>query len=182
MYSLRLFNNPSIRRRLHGLVMRLGGDNGLHEDMMQEATIHMWRLEEKRPGQRQAWYLQACRYHLQNYLRAGRSVDSTRHFGARAPDGANGHGLEGPLERFQASEEFIDDMNAKDLISVLSRWLTPVEKQVLDFLADGLSAREIAKRINTSHTRVIHHRRQIALLAVKFGVIPPPKAIRKPRE
>jgi len=178
MDSMRLFNDPSIRRRLHGLVGRLAGNTALQQDMMQEALLHLWQLEEKRPGQSQAWYLQGCRLHLQNYLRLGRSVDSGKHFAAGMPevvDGDDSHGSEGQSDQLEANEEFWGQIHAHDLISVLSPWLTAVEKKVLNCLADGLSARETAKRLNLSHAWVNKQRGQIASLAVKLGIHPPGK-------
>ena len=32
---------------------------------MQEALVQLWLLEERRSGQRQSWYLQSCKFHLQ---------------------------------------------------------------------------------------------------------------------
>jgi DNA-directed RNA polymerase specialized sigma24 family protein len=167
-----MFNNPNVRRRLQGLVQRLAANNGLHDDMMQEALIHLWQSGERHPGQRPAWYLQACRFHLQNYLRLGRSVDSGKHFLSGLPQPINGQDSEEVPRELHTNGDFLDEVTARDLVSVLSRWLTMTEKQVLDCLADGLSAREIAKRLNISHTRVNSCRRHIGLLALKSGITP----------
>lgn len=172
MESMQLFNDPSVCRRLQGLVRRLAGKTGWQDDMMQEALIHLWCEEEKHPGQSQSWYLQSCRYRLQNYLRAGRSVDSGNHFGATMREIVNGDGLEESSDQLAASGAVWDEMYTKDLISVLSPWLTPMEKKVLDCLSDGLSAREIAKRLTVSHTLVNKYRRRIADLAIKLGIVP----------
>src|SRR5215831_16288917 len=48
------------------------------DDLMQEALLHLWRSEQERPGQTTSWYLQGCRFRLQHYLGAGRSLDSTK--------------------------------------------------------------------------------------------------------
>src|SRR2546422_2650466 len=167
-----MFNNPNVRQRLHGLVKRLTANIGLHDDMMQEALIHLWQTGERRPGQRPAWYVQACRLHLQNYLRLGRSVDSGKHFVTGLREAMNGHDSDEVPHQLHTNGEFWEEVNARDLLSILSPWLTPVEKKVLDCLADGLSAREIAKRLNVSHTRVINCRRQIVILALRSGIAP----------
>ena len=167
-----MFDNPNVRQRLHGLVKRLTANNGLHDDMMQEALIHLWQTGERRPGQRPAWYVQACRLHLQNYLRLGRSVDSRKHLVAGLPEAVDGHDSDEVPHQLHTNGEFWDEVNARDLLSILSPWLTPVEKKVLDCLADGLSAREIAKRVSISHTKVITCRHQIVMLALKLGVTP----------
>ena len=167
-----MFNNPDVRRRLQGLVNRLTANKGLHDDMMQEGLIHLWQSGERCPGQRSAWYLQACRFHLQNYLRRGRSVDSGKHFLCELPQTVNGQDSDEVQRELHTDGDFWDEVNARDLVSVLSRWLTPREKQVLDCLADGLSAREIAKRLDLSHTWVITCRRRIVILALKSGITP----------
>ena len=46
------------------IVERLTRNAALNGDLMQEALIHLWRLEEQRPGQSQHWYLRGCRFHL----------------------------------------------------------------------------------------------------------------------
>src|SRR6266446_2306124 len=64
---------------LRQIVFKLTPDRALREDLTQEALVHLWLREKQQPGQTQSWYLQSCRFHLQNYLRNGRSVDSRRH-------------------------------------------------------------------------------------------------------
>src|SRR5947208_2178860 len=50
----------------------------LRDDLMQEALVHLWLMETRRPGQTPSWYLQSCKFHLQHYLAAGRSIDSAK--------------------------------------------------------------------------------------------------------
>ena len=64
--------------RLSKIVIRMTSNPALREDLMQEALIHLWQIQEQRPGQAESWYLQNCRYHLQHYLASGRSVDSPK--------------------------------------------------------------------------------------------------------
>ncbi len=168
-----MIDDPVVWRAVRGIVQRLTADAALHEDLMQEALAQLWHLEEERPGQRQCWYLQGCRFYLQNLLRAGRSMDATKHrwaqmFAAISEDSSEAGSP-------QANEGLLEAISARDLISVLSEWLTPKEKDALLCLADGLSAREIAKRLNISHTLVNRHRRRIAAVALKLGIGLPEK-------
>ena len=164
--------NPGVWRLLRGVVERVTAHSAMHEDLMQEALIHLWQREQEYPSQRQAWYLQSCRLHLHNYLRLGRSVDSPKRLDAATPELPQSDDPDEPLDPLDAHGEFLDEVIARDLISALSLWLTPTETQVLGCLAVGLSAREIARRTGFSHTRINQCRRRIAMLAVKFGITP----------
>src|SRR5262245_40962515 len=64
--------------QLRRIVSRIRSDPALHSDLMQEGLIHLWRIQERRPGQTRSWYLQNCRFHLLHYLMEGRSVDSLK--------------------------------------------------------------------------------------------------------
>ena len=69
-----LIDDVRTRELLSRIVSRLSTNPTGRDDLMQEALVHLWLLEERRPGQRQSWYLQSCKFHLQNYIAAGRSV------------------------------------------------------------------------------------------------------------
>src|SRR5712675_3603182 len=74
-----LIDQNETREVLRQIVCKLSDDRASHEDLLQEAFIHLWLQETHRPGQTQSWYLQSCRFYLQNHLRTGRSVDSPKH-------------------------------------------------------------------------------------------------------
>jgi DNA-directed RNA polymerase specialized sigma24 family protein len=169
------FEDSNVERLLRGLVRRCTGTAGLQEDLAQEALFCLWRLELQRPGQRRAWYLQGCRLHLQNYLRTGRSIDSTKRSRGQA------------FETFTAEEPVIDlletdgavweEIYAHDLIEILSAQLNTAGRNVLLCLAEGMADREIARRLGISHTAVGKCRRKIALLTLACGGGPKPETI-----
>src|SRR5260370_7645471 len=66
----------STRDSLVRMVRRMTANLALREDLLQEALIHLWLTEARRPSQTKSWYLQSCKYHLLHYLASGRSVDS----------------------------------------------------------------------------------------------------------
>lgn len=156
------------------------GDTGSQEDMLQEALIHLWRLEERRPGQSVAWYLQGCRYHLQNWLRLGRSIDSVKRSRACVRDGATDDDSEGLLAQLGINSLLWDEVSTNDIISLLSGLLDSQEREVLFCLVDGFSARETAERLNASHTWVGKCRRKIAILALELGLAPHGKRAESP--
>lgn len=171
--------DPELQRLLRTIVRQLAPEPAWHDDLMQEALLHWWRLHQERPNQLPAWYVQGCRFHLRNYLRRGRSVDSERR-AWRQTQWASGVDDDGDMELPDTGESVWREISANDLISTLSLWLTRDEEAVLHCLADGLSARETALRLNCSHTMVNRWRHRIADVAVQLGVEMPPTAMPKP--
>jgi DNA-binding NarL/FixJ family response regulator len=159
-----LVDEPKIKESIGRLVQNLASNPTLWDDLRQEALIHLWLIEIHRPGQTRSWYLQSCKFHLQHYLASGRSVDSNKRRDGQMPyethseDPSDRHDLVDPGASVQSF------VSARELVSLLSRGLMPVEKAVLDGLADGLGPREIGRRLNISHTMVIKHRCKIASL------------------
>src|SRR6266516_7608350 len=82
-----LVDEHSTREVLRRLIQKLASSPALWDDLLQEALIHLWMIEARRPGQTRSWYLQSCKFHLLHYLASGRSVDSNKrgrghaHFG-----------------------------------------------------------------------------------------------------
>jgi DNA-directed RNA polymerase specialized sigma24 family protein len=172
-----LIDDVRTRELLSRIVYRLSSDPSIRDDLMQEALVHLWLLEERRPGQRQSWYLQSCKFHLQNFLVAGRSVDSPkRRAGKIAYSDGGGESL------FAADADndnaVFGQVSARDILSLLCGRLTPFEQSILTHLAEGLGAREIAERMDVTHPTVIKYRRKIASLAIRLGIPPLPKYAR----
>lgn len=177
----------SMTQSLAGMIRRLTSHPFLREDLMQEAMIHLWLIEARRPGQTRSWYLQSCRYHLQHYLGAGRSVDSTKRRGGEVQVS---HGTEDESllsDQSEWDDPVLATVSAREIIGLLSGRLAPKERAVLDCLADGLGAREIGRQLKLSHTMVIRCRRKIADMLLGLGVHGPALRVnglarsRKPR-
>ena len=159
--------NGSIGAALARMVQSTTSHSCLRDDLLQEAMVHAWLIEDRRPGQTRSWYLQSCKFHLHHYLQSGRSIDSQkRSSGQLLPDDLDGH--DELLEQIDSGHSVFDCVSARDIISLLSRHLLPPEKAVLDCLADGLGPREIGRKLKVSHTLVIKQRRKIASLLRKF--------------
>ncbi len=154
------------------IVLKVTRDRALQEDLTQEAIIHLWLREKEHPGQTLSWYFQSCHFFLQNFLRSGRSVDSTKRHQSLCP-------LAEASERADTSDDESASggsvralVSARDSADVLVRWLTPPERNVLSLLEQGYSVREIGAKLDISHTSVIRYRRKIAALASKLGIDP----------
>lgn len=162
---LMLNDSAQTRQILNLIVRRVRVDPSQHEDLLQEASIHLWQQLERQPGQRRSWYLQSCFDHLRNYVRRGRSIDSLR----RQQFVENGERSAADGNYLSASaEDVVASVCAQDLMESLAKWLTPAEWQTLNCLAEGLSLRETATRLNTSHTTINKHRRKIETLVLKL--------------
>jgi hypothetical protein len=68
----------------------------------------------------------------------------------------------------------LDWIGARDLLAQVSKFLTPNENLTLAYLLDGFTVREIATRLNLSHTAIVKRRRKIAALALELESTPPP--------
>jgi DNA-directed RNA polymerase specialized sigma24 family protein len=157
-----------MRDSLERLIRKTTTDAGLYDDLLQEAMVHLWLTESRRPGQTPSWYLQSCKFHLQHYLSAGRSVDSTKRRSGQLQFAYDSEDEDGIPEQADGGNSVITSVSARELMSLLSPHLSAQENAVLDCLADGLGVREIGRELNMSHTMVIKHRRKIATLLLQL--------------
>ena len=159
--------------QLGRVVVRLTANLALREDLMQEALIHLWQVQEQNPGQTKNWYLQNCRFHLLHYLALGRSVDSPKRRASQIQPSDQTEDSDGWLERFESGESVLQDVSARDILAAMSTLLSDREMSILQWLSDGVGTREIAKRLGISHPMVIKLRRKIAVFAKKLSIDPP---------
>jgi len=165
----RLIDAPETRRSLEQMVIRLTAHRSWHEDLVQEALIHLWQEEQRYPGQRAGWYLRSCQFHLLNQMRFGRSIDSPkRRTSLVVPRDADSVGFLDSLADSTEGASVVEVVTARDLISELLQHLAPMEREVLVCLANGMGTRETARRLNLSHTCVARKRRAIAALLFKL--------------
>jgi RNA polymerase sigma factor (sigma-70 family) len=158
----------SIRESLLQMIRRMTPNTALREDLLQEAMVHLWLTETRRPGQTRSWYLQSCRFHLQHYLNSGRSIDSAKRWRDQMPLNEPSLEDESVNEPSDSGNSVVTHVSAREIMSLLEPYLSKQEQAVLDCLADGLGAREIGRALNLSHTMVIRHRRKIASLFQKL--------------
>jgi RNA polymerase sigma factor (sigma-70 family) len=165
--------DASLKESLAHMIARLTPNKALREDLLQEAMIHLWLTETRRPGQTRSWYLQSCRFHLQHYLNCGRSIDSAKRWRDQLPLNDYWDEEETSIEEADSGNSVLTYVNAREIISMLVPHLSALERGVLNCLADGLSAREIGRKLKMSHTMVIRHRRKIASLLTRLELHPP---------
>jgi DNA-directed RNA polymerase specialized sigma24 family protein len=167
---LDLYQDQHVRNALERVVRSLNQQDNLHQDLMQEALIHLWQMEQARPGQCTSWYLQSCRFHLQHWLGAGRRVDSTKRRTGQVLGLENDQGPGGFLEQVEADNREFEHASARDLIDSMTAALRPRERAVLACLAEELGSAEIVRRLKLSYGTVAKCRRRIAHAARKLGL------------
>jgi len=176
-----LIDRQATRQVLRRIVFKITADRELHEDLNQEALLHLWLRETERPGQTESWYLQSCRFFLQNYLRNGRSVDSGKRpktFCLSA--GPDACPAAAPDAEGVARDSVVALASAREIAALLLKGLPPLERKILSCLAEGAGVRETATRLKITHTSVIRYRRRIASLALRLGIEPLPKTDGRP--
>ena len=166
-----LFEEPDVQELLRRVVFQLNREPAGMEDLMQEANIHLWLLEERRPQQTLSWYMQSCRFHLLNLLACGRSVDSHKRRQRLISISKNGC-APALVEKWERENAVLPETSDRDMVMILGRWLTPTEKRTLAGLSNGLCAREIARQLGISPQAVGKQRRKIAALAMRLGISP----------
>jgi DNA-directed RNA polymerase specialized sigma24 family protein len=162
------FEEPSIQDSLIHMIRRMTSNPTLRDDLLQEALIHFWLTESRRPGQTKSWYLQCCKFHLQHYLASGRSLDSNKRRAGQASVDSWADDQDDLFEQLDSGHSVVTLVSTREIISLLSQQLLPHEKAVLNCLADGLGPREIGRRLNISHTMAIKHRCKIAQLLTRL--------------
>ena len=168
-----LFEQVDIQKVLSRIVTQVNCDPDWQEDLMQEGIIHLWLLEERKPGQSRSWYLQSCQFHLRHYLDQGRSIDSWKR---------QEHAISLFVEidsnepecclPDNATTTAMSEINAQDMLFLLCKRLTLSQQVVLAHFMDGLSSREIGLKLGVSHNAVIKHRYRIAAAARELGFSP----------
>jgi DNA-directed RNA polymerase specialized sigma24 family protein len=161
-----------VRAVVARVVQDVGAAFSLQEDLMQEALVHLWWKQLVCPGHRPSWYLKSCHFHLLDYLRNGRSVDSVkRSYLACELSGDNGED-DCPCNHPIAEEVARSRASALDILAVLKRRLNRTERKVLDLIAEGWGVSEVAAKLRVSHQAVSKCWRKIAALARRLGIFP----------
>jgi RNA polymerase sigma factor (sigma-70 family) len=127
------------------------------EDLFQEALLHLWQdfNSGKLNDKTDSYILQGCYFHLKNHIR--KSKVRNKLVSLETIINEEGASLEETtLLQDERSARYFDDLNNKMLIEVIqNNGLTRRQKHILLFYADGLTTREIGRRMGISHVMVV---------------------------
>jgi RNA polymerase sigma factor (sigma-70 family) len=167
-----LFHADETQLKIARVVDRVTRDADLRRDLLQEALLHFWQKESELPGQTLSYYLQSCHFHLLDYLRHGRSLDSPTRSHLRAElDEENDE--EGPLPAELTLHENASDSTAnRDLLQVIAEHVDEVNRRILLLAERGAGVREISRQLGISHPAVVKRFRTIRVMVRRLGFHP----------
>jgi len=158
--------SPTIKKIAH----RLNGHYTFFndEDLYQEALTHLWI--DFRGGilgdKTDSYILQGCYYHLKNYIR--KTQDNVVLVSLNSPVGEDGMVMEDVLPADGINPfEYLE--SRMEIETAEEKCLTRREKEVLSYFLEGMSMREIGRKIGISHVMVLKIRNRIKDKYGKFN-------------
>ena len=140
-----------------------------HDDLFQEALMHLWtnfnagKLDDKT----ESYILQGCYFHLKNYIR---KVNEK-------PDLSLDEMVFSGSDDLELKDLIVDEhqkdirelLNTKLLVETIqNNGFDKREKKILMFFKDGLTTRDIGKRIGVSHVMVVKLMNKIRIKCHKY--------------
>jgi len=141
-----------------------------HDDLYQEAIIHLWSdfLKGKLSDKTDSYILQGCYFHLKNYIRKVNersnilSMDAALNVDENATVGD-------VLGESWACQDCREDLHNQFLAqSILNNGFNPKEKRLLEYFSQGLTTRDIGKRMGVSHVSVVKMMRKVRVKSQKY--------------
>lgn len=150
--------SPTLKKITH----RLNGHFSFFDDddLFQEAAIYLWSTFQKGAlsDKTDSYILQGCCFHLKNYLRT--TLDKARLISLCHMANEDDKALKDMLAK--ENDSTFDEIDAEFLKATgRSRGLTDREEEVLELCLDGLTVRDIGKRLGVSHVMVIKVKNKI---------------------
>ncbi|TAM39094.1 sigma-70 family RNA polymerase sigma factor [bacterium] len=153
--------SPTIKRIAYRLNGHFRSFN--HDDLYQEAVIHLWGnfLKGTLSDKTDSYILQGCYFHLKNYIRKVNersgmvSIDA-----ALCADSDTTIGE--LLGEHWACDDCREELHNKLLAqSIRNNGFSPREKMLLEYFSQGLTTRDIGKRLGVSHVAVLKMMKRI---------------------
>jgi RNA polymerase sigma factor (sigma-70 family) len=158
---------PKLKAIAYRLNHRFTFFNG--EDLFQEALVHLWKENSagKLEDKTDSYILQGCYFYLQNYIRTAK--DKFFSFSLDGHYADDGDHYEEPLEiKDERSGDYFERLNREMVVEVIrNNGLTGREKELLPFFAEGLTVREIGKRVGVSHVSILKMKAEIRRKCLK---------------
>ena len=139
------------------------------EDLFQEALVHLWKecSGGKLADKTDSYILQGCYFHLQNYIRTAK--DKFNSFSLDVHCGDDDERYEEPRElKDERSGDYFERLNREMIVDVIhNNGLTSREKELLPFFSEGLTVREIGRKVGVSHVSILKMREAIRRKCLK---------------
>jgi len=160
-----LCENKKIQKKLLAIAKNTAGSRGDARDLHQELMIHIWRIEQQKPGNTESWYLKSCSFFARDLMRRGKSIDSKYRQGTVrcSFDQTNEEGeiLVEPVEPY----DFRSELVFKDTLARINQKLTAVQNRILGYMVKGYTVTEIARVFGKSHQYIAKERKKLAKTA-----------------
>jgi len=132
------------------------------EDLYQEALMHLWQefLAGELTDKTDSYILQGCYFYLKNYLRKNFFRRNLISLEQNSEDGESYY-LEEILSSVQTESSFEVIHRNMFIEQIKNNGLTKREKEIFCLTLDGLTTREIGKRLGISHVRVVKLQKRI---------------------
>ena len=148
--------SPVVRRIAYKLNGRYRSFD--HDDLYQEALLHLWYdfCSGKLVDKTDSYILQGCYFHLRNCIRKINERSNMVSFESLL-DAQGDSTLEDMLlNKYVTQPDTRKQLDDKLVAySIQNNGFNPKEKKVLHSLANGLTTREIGKKIGVSHVSVV---------------------------
>ena len=147
--------SPTIKRIAYRLNGRYRSFN--HDDLYQEASFHLWNnfLQGKLSDKTDSYLLQGCYFHLKNYIRKVNERSNIVSIDA-ALNADENTTVGDLLGESWATEDCRNDLHNKFLAqSIANNGFNPREKRLLEYFSQGLTTRDIGKRMGVSHVSIV---------------------------
>lgn len=127
------------------------------EDLYQEALLHLWQdfRNKKLEDKTDSYILQGCYFHLKNHIRKVKGRNKTTSLEAIINE--EGATLQEALSlEYPNHKDYLDSLNNRLFAETISNnGLSGREKDILSSYSEGLTIREIGKRLGISHVMVL---------------------------
>ncbi|MDD5130419.1 MAG: sigma-70 family RNA polymerase sigma factor [Candidatus Omnitrophica bacterium] len=159
--------SPTIKR----IAYRLNGHyrSFNHDDLYQEATIHLWSdfLKGKLNDKTDSYILQGCYFHLKNYIRKVNERSNIISIDAVLSTDQEST-VEDVLGQYWSCPDCRDQLHNKFLTqNIHNNGFNLKEKKLLTYFSQGLTTRDIGKRMGVSHVSVVKLMQKIRIKAKK---------------
>ncbi|MFC1632345.1 helix-turn-helix transcriptional regulator [Candidatus Omnitrophota bacterium] len=147
---------------LKAIAIRLSGQSAFidQDDLYQEMSIYLWEKYGSGvpAGINDSYIVNGCKYHILNYLRKNRdNVHLLRLDQAGNEEQLNladilpqpGESMHRQLDKRLTFEE------------IRNNGFSQREKQILVYLAQGLTVREVGRKLGISHVMVVKHKKSL---------------------